>query len=298
MFRARVYNVMIGTPSDIVDEVAVVQKVLEEWNRLHSVMEKIVMLPLHWAHSTYPATGTRPQESIDHQLVDRSDLLISIFGTRIGTPTGDELSGTIEEINLHVKSGKPVLIFFKNNADVSKIDLDQLGKLKQFQREIQTSVMWVDFWDSTDFENSFRQKLQLFINDNWLKDAKDDDLHDEERIREAERSIAIAHNLWQMSHPINAKSLLFDGLEELVNCNDQLKAQSSIESTIGFIYEMFEVRRKAKKLRIFEGKRQHYLDILGKVNHEKVSSIVNFVNSAQEMPEDFDEMQDMFNELT
>ena len=80
MFRARVYNVMIGTPSDIVDEVAVVQKVLAEWNRLHSAMEKIVMLPLHWAHSTYPATGTRPQASIDHQLVNRSDLLISIFG--------------------------------------------------------------------------------------------------------------------------------------------------------------------------------------------------------------------------
>ena len=55
---------MIGTPSDIVDEVAVVQKVLAEWNRLHSSMEKIVMLPLHWAHSTYPATGTRPQASI------------------------------------------------------------------------------------------------------------------------------------------------------------------------------------------------------------------------------------------
>lgn len=156
----------------------------------------------------------------------------------------------------------------------------------------------MDFWDTADFENSFRQKLQLFINDNWLKDAKDDDLHDEERIREAERSIAIAHNLWQMSHRTHAISVLFGGLEELVNCKDQLKAQSSIESTIGFIYEMFEVRRKENKLRIFEGKRQHYLGLLDKVRHEKVSAIVNFVNSAKEIPENYDEMKEMFNELT
>ena len=50
-------------------------------------------------------------------------------------------------------------------------------------------------------------------------------------------------------------------------------------------------------MRIFEGKRQHYLDLLGKVKHEKVSVIVNFVSSAQEMPEDFDEMKEMFSDL-
>lgn len=79
MFRARVYNVMIGTPSDIVDEVTIVQKVLAEWNILHSSIERIVMLPLHWKHSIYPVTGARPQASIDNQLVDKSDLLISHF---------------------------------------------------------------------------------------------------------------------------------------------------------------------------------------------------------------------------
>lgn len=32
MFRARVYNVMIGCPSDITEEVKVVEDVIENWN--------------------------------------------------------------------------------------------------------------------------------------------------------------------------------------------------------------------------------------------------------------------------
>lgn len=289
---------MIGTPSDIIDEVSIVHKVMEEWNSLHSSVDKIVLQPLYWKHNSYPTTGVRPQESIDQQLVSKSDLLISIFGTRIGTPTGDELSGSIEEINLHVKSGRPVMVFFKNSADLSKVDINQLSKLKKFQSEIQTSVTWVDFWDSSDFENLFRQKLQLFLNDNWLKETKDDNLHDEECIREAERCIGIALSHWQMSCPVKAVSFLFDGLEELLKCKDELRAKSSIDAIIGYLHEMFKLKVKDNKIRIFEGQRRHYLDLLTMVKHDKVSKIVGFLNSAQEVPEDFDEIQAMIDELT
>ena len=47
------------------------------------------------------------------QMVEKSDLLVCLFGTRIGTPTDTDASGTIEEIREHIKAGKQVMMFCK-----------------------------------------------------------------------------------------------------------------------------------------------------------------------------------------
>lgn len=132
MYKARVYHIMIGTPSDIKKEVDIVKDALHKWNDLNSQKNRIVLLPKHWATSTYPKSGARPQESINHQLVENSDLLISIFGSRLGAPTGKALSGTIEEIDEHRKAGKPVMVFFKHSGDIYGIDPDQLRKIQEY----------------------------------------------------------------------------------------------------------------------------------------------------------------------
>ena len=110
MYKARVYHIMIGAPSDIKEEVNIVKEVVHKWNDLYSEKERIVLLPKHWASSTYPTAGARPQEAINKQIVDKSDLLISIFGARLGAPTGKASSGSIEEIDEHLKAGKPVMV--------------------------------------------------------------------------------------------------------------------------------------------------------------------------------------------
>ena len=295
MFRARVYNVMIGCPSDITEEVKVVEDVIENWNRLHSQREGIVMLPLYWKYSSYPTAGVRPQESIDEQVVSKSDLLISIFGTRIGSPTGDELSGTIEEINLHVKTGRPVMVFFKNSVDLRQINMEQLSKLNQYRTDNHNNISWVDFGGSDEFKELFRDKLQLFINDKWSKEAKDDDLHDEELIREAERHMTNAIQECKWCSTIKALWLLFYALQLLLRCKDVLRASSSIDDTIELIDEIMEKNQKEGKNRVFVGQRDDYIELMEKVKHRKKDSIINLLKSAEEVPEDFDEMGDRLN---
>lgn len=296
MFRARVYNVMIGCPSDITEEVKVVEDVIENWNRLHSQREGIVMLPLYWKYSSYPTAGVRPQESIDEQVVSKSDLLITIFGTRIGSPTGDELSGTIEEINLHVKTGRPVMVFFKNSVDLRQINIEQLSKLNQYRTDNHNRVYWVDFGGSDEFKELVRDKLQLFINDKWVKEVKDDDLHDEELIREAERYITNAIQECNWCCTIKALCFLFYALQLLLKCKDALRASSSIVEAIELISDIMEKNQKEGKNRVFAGQRNDYIELLERVKHEKKDSIVKLLLSAQEVPEDFDEMVESWND--
>jgi hypothetical protein len=42
--------------------------------------------------------GAPPQTIINQQVLDKFDLLVGVFWTRVGTSTENHLSGTIEEI--------------------------------------------------------------------------------------------------------------------------------------------------------------------------------------------------------
>ena len=174
MFQANVYKIMIGAPSDIKEEIGIAEKVLQEWNIVNSETQNIVLLPLNWKRDAYPSLGSHPQKIINKQLVEKSDLLICIFGIRIGTQTDSSDSGTIEEINEHLNVGKQVMIFFKNScSDIDNIDQEQFTKLKAFKELMQEKGLLGVFNEATDFEKVFSQKLQIFINAYFLKDKSE-----------------------------------------------------------------------------------------------------------------------------
>ena len=171
-YTATVYRIMFGSPSDIKEEIQVAFQVLNHWNSLHSEQSKIVLLPLHWSISSYPAMGKHPQKILDEQVVEKSDLLICIFGTRLGSPTDTEISGTVEEIKEHRKSGKDVMIFFKQSVDdLSSVDPQQLQYIKDFKESIKNDVLWCDFINASDFENKLSDALQRYVSEHWFEKA-------------------------------------------------------------------------------------------------------------------------------
>lgn len=81
-----------------------------------------------------PQTGVRPQEAINRQLVTNSDILVGMFWTKIGTSTAVAESGTVEEIDQFVATGKPGLLYFSSRPiDPNRIDLKQHKKLRAFK---------------------------------------------------------------------------------------------------------------------------------------------------------------------
>lgn len=194
MYQANVYKIMIGSPSDIKEETQVALEVLEHWNHLHSEQDKIVLLPLHWSFSSYPTMGKHPQKTLDKQLVEKSDLLVSVFGAKLGTPTDTEISGTVEEIKEHRKTGKDVMVFFKKSTDdVYSMDSKQLQRIIDFRESIKNNALWCDFSDTNDFKQKLEDKLQLYINEHWVTDSKNttDETSKEVSFTESELAIII-----------------------------------------------------------------------------------------------------------
>jgi hypothetical protein len=63
-------------------------------------------LPVGWEMHSAPDLAGRPQELINDRVLKDCDLLGGIFWTRLGTPTGESASGTVEEIKEHLAAGK------------------------------------------------------------------------------------------------------------------------------------------------------------------------------------------------
>lgn len=172
MFSSAIYRIMIGCPSDIKEEVEIACEYIHKWSDMNAETFSVALLPLHWKLNSYPAHGSYPQKILDKQLVDKSDLLICIFNSKIGTPTDSSASGTIEEIEEHIKAGKQVMIFFKKEADITNISPVELQALNDFKERIKGSALWWEYENSKVFGNVLADKLQLFLNDNWLKTTK------------------------------------------------------------------------------------------------------------------------------
>ena len=125
---------MIGSPSDLAEERRAATEAIAEWNAQHADAEGAVLLSVKWETHALPTSGKRPQVAINEQLVDRCDILIGMFWTKLGTSTGVAASGTVEEIDRFVADGKPAMLYFSGRkVSNAKLDPKQSAKLTKFK---------------------------------------------------------------------------------------------------------------------------------------------------------------------
>jgi hypothetical protein len=142
---AIVIKALIASPSDVSEERDIATSVIHAWNAAHFETTGIILYPIRWETHSFPASGDRPQAIINRQIVDRGDLLIGIFGCRVGTPTWTAQSGTIEEIERFRKSGKYVALYFSTANVPRDIDREQLKALEDYQRDRKRDTLYFPF---------------------------------------------------------------------------------------------------------------------------------------------------------
>lgn len=176
-YESTVYRILIASPSDVDEEREMVSRIIQDWNDLNSYNKKIVLLPIRWETHSSPTYGVRPQEAINKQIVDDCDLLIGFFWTKIGTPTGESLSGTIEEIKKVSSLGKPVMLYFsKRGKDPSQIDIAQLNALNNFKNDVFKIALVESYNSIVDFRDKLSRQLEMKIRELQERKESSEDL--------------------------------------------------------------------------------------------------------------------------
>ena len=151
---------MVGSPGDVTHIAKRAIECINNWNILNSYDKSIALVPHHWTSSSYPSLRKPAQAHIDDILVERSDALVAILGSRLGTPTNNYISGTVEEIEKHRAAEKPVMVFFSETLDFSQ-DVEQLKNLQEYRNQL--SGLYETYNGIDDFEKKFSAKLHLQI---------------------------------------------------------------------------------------------------------------------------------------
>jgi hypothetical protein len=121
-------------------------------------------MPVGWETHSSPELSGRPQQLINERILAPCDLLVGIFWTRLGTPTGESLSGSVEEIERHLQAGKPAMVYF-STAPVSPQSLDQaqFSALTKFKDWCQSKGLTEAFDNPDDFRQKFTRQLSIAL---------------------------------------------------------------------------------------------------------------------------------------
>jgi hypothetical protein len=142
--------------------------VLSEWNAIHSEKSKLVLLPVGWESHSAPEMGETPQSIINKTVLKDCDLLVGIFWTKVGTATEGYESGTVEEIERHIDSGRPTMIYFSSQpVALDSVDADQYQRLKTFKQSCLSRGLYDSYTSPQDFRSKFSRHIQLKINQSF-----------------------------------------------------------------------------------------------------------------------------------
>lgn len=163
-YNATVFSVMIASPSDVTKERNRIREVIHEWNDINSKNTESVLLPVGWeTHSAPDMSG--PAQGVINKKVEHCDLLVGVFWARLGTPTVDFESGTVEEIKRHIGKGKPAMVYFSSAPLPQSYDQTQWAALGEFKQWCLGQGLIESYDGISDFSDKFRRQLQMTVLD-------------------------------------------------------------------------------------------------------------------------------------
>ena len=164
MYRADVVKLMIASPSDVTRERDTIRSVVHEWNSVHSEDKNIILMPVGWDTHAEPEMGDRPQELLNKRILSGCDCLVAVFWTRIGSPTGRSISGTVEEVEGHISAGGPAMIYF-SRAPVRPDSVDdvQYKGLLEFRQKCESRGLIETYDTVQEFREKFARQLAQMV---------------------------------------------------------------------------------------------------------------------------------------
>jgi hypothetical protein len=164
-FAANVLNVMIASPGDVEQERTIVSEELHAWNDVNASSRRLVLRPVKWETHSTPEIGEHAQTIINRDILNDADIVIAIFWTRIGTPTEDYESGTVEEIKLHAAAHKIAKVYFSSVPVLPEsLNNDQYEQVKAFKSWCQSHGLYAGYRSLDQFRRDVRRHLELELN--------------------------------------------------------------------------------------------------------------------------------------
>ena len=150
------YNLLISCPGDVRDEVTLIEAAVDEFNELYADPLGITIKTRHWSKSSYAQSGGKPQALLNEQFINKCDAAVAIFWTKFGSPTDKYGSGTEEEIEIMLQSGKQVFMYFSDKPiSPSQMNDEGYKKIQAFREKYKDRGIYFTYSSDDEFKKLF-----------------------------------------------------------------------------------------------------------------------------------------------
>lgn len=168
------YSLLISCPGDIKEEINCVEECVTQFNTLYSDALGIEIVTKHWRKSSYAQSGGKPQALLNEQFVNDCDAAVAILWTRFGTPTDEYGSGTEEEVEIMLSSGKQVFMYFSDKPlSPSQMNEESYKKVQAFREKYKDRGIYFTYSSDEEFKTLFFAHLsQFFLSEKRVAEVK------------------------------------------------------------------------------------------------------------------------------
>lgn len=155
------FRLLLSCPSDLQEIKLKLLEKINNFNKSYGERNGISINLVNWKDDAYPQMGKSPQKILNDQFVSSSDMVVAMFWTRFGTKTDNYESGTEEEIEIMLKSGKQVFLYFLDcPIRPSKIDINQYKNVLRIKERYKDKGIYFDFESEEDLIENFCHHLE------------------------------------------------------------------------------------------------------------------------------------------
>ena len=168
------YDLLISCPGDITTEISIIEDAVSQFNTQFSDALGISIRPKHWRKNSYAQSGGKPQALLNDQFVNDCDAAVAILWTRFGTPTDEYGSGTEEEVEIMLSSGKQVFMYFSDKPiSPSQVDEENYKKVQSFREKYKDRGIYFTYSSDEEFKTLFFAHLsQYFLSEKRVAEVK------------------------------------------------------------------------------------------------------------------------------
>ena len=158
------YRCLIISPGDVIKERDAIVDVIHRWNASVGANPGIRVEPVQWEMHTHPDLSGPAQAKLNEQIVDECDFGIAVFWSRVGTPTQEYDSGSVEEVERLARRGAKVMLYRSSQPiPPEKLDTRQYERLTELMHQYKERGLIGQFADINDLKEMVNKDLSLLL---------------------------------------------------------------------------------------------------------------------------------------
>ncbi len=165
MNRPYRFYLFISSPDDVRAERDAIEKMCSDWNTVHSANQNVVIAPVRWERDLPAQTiNGSVQNYVNEHLLTKADIIFALMWKKVGEPTEEHDSGTIEEIEEGIRRKIPTTVYFiTRKFSPTTVIPEHLEKINKFKKNYKNKGVYRELETGKELSSYFQIDLEHHV---------------------------------------------------------------------------------------------------------------------------------------